>query len=129
MTRIDYGLVVVAYLFLVSPAGWLIGWLIRRAGEARPDEGPNAFPTDEGTRRMGLWIGCTERLIILTFVLTNHYDAVGLLIAAKSILRVSDQQARKQTEYVLLGTLLSLALAVAVGEALKQVVPALAATK
>lgn len=78
---------------------------------------------------MGFWIGCTERLIILTFVLANHYDAVGLLIAAKSILRVSDQQARKQTEYVLLGTLLSLAIAVAIGEGLKQWLPALAATK
>ena len=62
-------------------------------------------------------------------MLANHYDAVGLLIAAKSILRVSDQQARKQTEYVLLGTLLSLALAVGVGEALKQFVPALAAAR
>ena len=75
---------------------------------------------------MGLWIGCTERIIILTFMLANHYDAVGLLVAAKSILRVSDQQARKQTEYVLLGTLLSLAVALAVGELLKQLVPALA---
>jgi hypothetical protein len=78
---------------------------------------------------MGFWIGCIERLIILTFILANHYDAVGLLIAAKSILRVSDQQARKQTEYVLLGTLCSLAFALAVGEGLKQVIPALVIAK
>ena len=112
----------VAYLLNTVPAGKLIGLLIRYAGT-----GP--LPSDEGTKRMGLWIGCTERLIILTFVLANHYDAVGLLVAAKSILRVSEQQARKQTEYVLLGTLLSLALAVAMGEALKQLVPMLAAAR
>ncbi len=119
MTRFDYGLITGAYLLLTAPAGKLIGTLIHYAGA-------RAVPNDEGTKRMGLWIGCTERLIILTFVLANHYDAVGLLIAAKSILRVSDQEARKQTEYVLLGTLLSLAVAVAVGEALKQLVPAFA---
>ena len=87
------------------------------------------FPADEGTKRMGFWIGCTERLVILTFILANHYDAAGLLIAAKSILRVSDQQARKQTEYVLLGTLLSLAIAIAIGEGLKQLLPSFAVIK
>ncbi|WP_375416444.1 hypothetical protein [uncultured Hymenobacter sp.] len=122
MTRLDYGIATAAYLFLASPAGWLIGSLIRYVGGS-------SFPTDEGTKRMGFWIGCTERLIILTFILANYYDAVGLLIAAKSILHVSDQQARKQTEYVLLGTLLSLAVAVGVGESLKLLLPTLAATK
>ena len=126
MTTTDCGIITTAYLFVTSPAGAIIGWLIRQASKSAL---PNGFPTDEGTKRMGLWIGCTERLIILTFVLTNHYDAVGLLIAAKSILRVSDKEARKQTEYVLLGTLLSLAFAVAVGEALKHWLPIVVATK
>ena len=127
MTRIDYGIVTASYLLLTSPAGWAIGLLIRYVGSNR--QGENLFPADEGTKRMGFWIGCTERLIILTFILGSHYDAVGLLIAAKSILRVSDQHARKQTEYVLLGTLLSLAMAMAVAEGLKQILPLLAATK
>ena len=122
MNKTDYSFVVAAYLLLTTPAGGLIGLLIRNAGK-------DVLPADEGSRRMGLWIGCTERFIILTFVLANHYDAVGLLVAAKSILRVSDQQARKQTEYVLLGTLLSLAIAVAIGEALKLLIPSLAVTK
>lgn len=122
MTRFDYGLIVGAYLLITMPAGLLVGALMRHVGGS-------SFPTDEGTKRMGTWIGCTERVIILTFVLTSHYDAVGLLIAAKSILRVSDEQARKRTEYVLLGTLLSLAAAVALGEIVKQLLPALATAK
>lgn len=124
MTRIDYGIVAAGYLFLASPAGWLIGRLIRYVGK-----GSDSFPTDEGTKRMGFWIGCVERVVIPTFVLVNHYDAVGLLTAAKSILRVSDEQARKQTEYVILGTFLSLAFALLVGEGLKIVVPGLVAAK
>lgn len=142
MTRNDYALISLAFLFLTTPAGKIIGLLIYQAGKklisgsqtpaetiAAEATDTHTFPADEGTKRMGLWIGCTERIIILAFVLTNHYDAVGLLIAAKSILRVSDKEARKQTEYVLLGTLLSLAVAVAVGETLKQLIPAFAIPK
>lgn len=58
----------------------------------------------------GTWIGYLERIIILTFVLHDQYEAIGLLIAAKSLLRFRDtNDARPQTEYVLIGTLASLA--------------------
>ncbi|RZK32953.1 MAG: hypothetical protein EOO61_16260 [Hymenobacter sp.] len=53
-----------------------------------------------------------ERVIMVTLILGNHYDALSLLIAAKSILRVSDEKVRQQTEYILLGTLLSTAAAI-----------------
>lgn len=66
---------------------------------------------DEGTKRLGRHIGYVERIIMVTLILGNHYDALSLLIAAKSILRVSDEKARQQTEYILLGTLLSTAAA------------------
>ncbi len=97
-------LVLVAYVLTTWPAGQLVSWLMRRWATAN-------FPTDEGTQRVGRHIGYVERIIMVTFVLGGHYDAVGLLIAAKSILRVSDERARQQTEYILLGTLLSVAAA------------------
>ena len=46
--------------------------------------------------------------------LMQHYEALGLLIAAKSIIRFGDTQTRK-TEYVLAGTLLSIFIAVVAG--------------
>ncbi|HCA44091.1 MAG TPA: hypothetical protein DEP28_12660 [Bacteroidetes bacterium] len=56
----------------------------------------------------GLLIGILERILIVTFVLINQYEAVGLLIAAKSILRYNDKnKPEKKTEYVLIGTLMS----------------------
>lgn len=44
----------------------------------------------------------------------QHYEALGLLIAAKSIIRFSDKETSR-TEYVLAGTLLSIFIAVVTG--------------
>ncbi|MNK03345.1 hypothetical protein D3C87_211900 [compost metagenome] len=65
----------------------------------------------------GKFIGILERLLIYIFVLTNHLEAVGFLLAAKSIFRfgdLKDGNDLKLTEYVLIGTLLSFGIAVAV---------------
>jgi hypothetical protein len=62
----------------------------------------------------GALIGNLERWLILAFVLMQHYEALGLLIAAKSIIRFGDAQTRK-SEYVLAGTLLSIFIAVLAG--------------
>ena len=55
-------------------------------------------------------IGTIERWLILIFVCLQRYDALGLLIAAKSIIRFSEAQ-NKKSEYVLAGTLLSIFIA------------------
>ena len=44
----------------------------------------------------------------------DRYEALGLLIAAKSIIRFGDKETAK-TEYVLAGTLLSILIAVLAG--------------
>lgn len=63
----------------------------------------------------GNYIGILERLLVFTFILANHWEGVGFMIAAKSIFRFSDlaqAKQRKLTEYVLIGTLLSFGIAV-----------------
>ena len=62
----------------------------------------------------GALIGSVERWLILIFVCMQRYDALGLLIAAKSIIRFSEKETSK-TEYVLAGTLLSIFIAVLAG--------------
>lgn len=62
----------------------------------------------------GRYIGMLERLFVFGFVIMQQWQAVGWLIAAKSILRYSDlsrAKDRKLTEYVLLGTLMSIGAA------------------
>lgn len=62
----------------------------------------------------GALIGNIERWLILVFVILQRYDAIGLLVAAKSIIRFGDSQTRK-SEYVLAGTLISIFIAVLAG--------------
>ena len=68
----------------------------------------------EGGFNAGALIGTIERWLILIFVCLQRYDALGLLIATKSIIRFGESQTNK-SEYVLAGTLLSLFIAVMAG--------------
>jgi hypothetical protein len=68
----------------------------------------------------GKWIGIIERIIILIFVLNNEYSAIGLLIAAKSIIRFNEKDRPEiKTEYLVIGTLLSFVLAILTGLLIK----------
>ena len=71
---------------------------------------------NEGLIDAGKWVGQIERILILTFVIVNKFEAIGFLIAAKSIFRFSDiNKERKEAEYILIGTLLSFALSIVWG--------------
>jgi hypothetical protein len=63
--------------------------------------------------RIGATIGALERLLIVAFMLTGAVAAVGFVIAAKTIARFKQLDDRGFAEYYLLGTLASVAVAVA----------------
>lgn len=72
---------------------------------------------DESLNNAGKYIGILERLLVYVFIITQHWEGVGFLIAAKSIFRFSDltqSKDRKLTEYILIGTLLSFGIAIGV---------------
>ena len=80
----------------------------------------NAINTssDESLSKAGKYIGMLERLFIFTFILTAHWEAIGFLLAAKSVFRFGDlkeSKDRKLTEYILIGTLLSFGIAIGTG--------------
>lgn len=103
-------MVLLAYIFITWPIGIMVGMATEKW---RDEAGVNA----EGLARAGMWIGFFERFLILTFILIDQYTAVGLLIAAKSILRFNDREGntQKKTEYVLIGTLMSFSVSVLLG--------------
>lgn len=73
---------------------------------------------DNSLQNAGNYIGILERLFVFCFIITNHFEAIGFLLAAKSIFRFGDLKEakdRKLTEYVLIGTLLSFGIAILVG--------------
>lgn len=99
-----------AFIFVIWPAGIAVGMLT--------EPFKKQFTLSDSLDNAGTYIGIAERILVLIFVLMNQYAAIGFLIAGKSILRVStdnDEEARKKTEYVLIGTLLSFCFAIAAG--------------
>lgn len=76
----------------------------------------------ESLSSAGKYIGILERLLVFTFIMVNHWEGVGFMVAAKSVFRFSDlaqAKQRKLTEYVLIGTLLSFGMAVLTGILIK----------
>ncbi len=73
---------------------------------------------EESLNNAGKYIGMLERIFVFTFVITGNWEGIGFLLAAKSVFRFGDlkeSKDRKLTEYILIGTLLSFGIALAVG--------------
>jgi hypothetical protein len=69
-----------------------------------------------------------ERSFILLFILTNHWEAIGFLLTAKSVFRFGDLNEAKEiklTEYVLIGTLISFGIAILTGVAVQEIITSL----
>jgi len=74
----------------------------------------------ESLSNAGKWIGIIERIIVLILVLHDQYEAIGLLVAAKSIVRFNEKDRQEiKTEYLVIGTLLSIGIAIITGVAIK----------
>lgn len=104
--------IVMAALFLTSPTSIIIKTLL---SSWTPVAEAQSNIQTESLSSAGKYIGILERLLVFTFIMVNHWEGVGFMVAAKSVFRFSDlaqAKQRKLTEYVLIGTLLSFGMAV-----------------
>ncbi|MCZ4243691.1 DUF3307 domain-containing protein [Pedobacter punctiformis] len=104
-------LIISCLLFLTMPTSIIMRVIINKWIPA------NRVEDQKSLQDAGKYIGVLERLLIFLFICTNHFEAVGFLLAAKSIFRFGDLKEAhdiKLTEYVLIGTLLSFGIALAV---------------
>ena len=110
LAQLDWSLITAA-VFVSFPAAIFMGKLLEKmSGQLEMDHKslPNA----------GKYIGIIERLFVLLFIILDHWEAIGLLITAKSVFRFNDlkeSNSRKLTEYILIGTLLSFGFAIITG--------------
>lgn len=111
-------LIVLGYLLMTNPVGFFIQFITKRW--------LTELNMDDSLKDAGRWIGILERILVITFIFINQYAGIGFLIAAKSLLRLIDRpenysgmpkpfSPRKHTEYVLIGTFLSFAIAIITG--------------
>ncbi|MVO09893.1 DUF3307 domain-containing protein [Flavobacterium sp. TP390] len=104
-------LITTAVLFLTVPMSITINTLIKPWTESLTNE------KNLELKNAGKYIGILERILIFIFIITKHWEAVGFLLATKSVFRFGDlkeSSERKLTEYILIGTLLSFGAAIIV---------------
>jgi hypothetical protein len=104
-------------LFLIWPSGKMIGLLTEPLRRQIRD-------SKRGLEGAGFWIGCLERAFVFSFVMVGAGQGIVILAGAKSLFRfgeIKDPENRKETEYILIGSLLSFGLALAVGLGVKAI--------
>lgn len=99
-------------VFLTAPTSFIIKMFISKWTSHTEDD------VKESLEDAGMYIGIFERLFIFVFVITKHWEAIGFLLAAKSVFRFGDLREPKDrnlTEYILIGTLVSFGIAILTG--------------
>lgn len=118
-------LVLTAVIVLLNPASYAIKFFISKWAPwplKTNLEGTSLTSVnnkdDESLEKAGRIIGMIERTLILSFILLDKWQAIGFLLAAKSIFRfgqLNTAKDRRLTEYVLIGTLVSFFVAIITG--------------
>jgi hypothetical protein len=92
----------------------------KRAVNSKKDPSSNL---DKREYNAGRVIGVLERTLVYYLVLNAQFTAIGFIIAAKSFTRFKELENREFAEYVLIGTLLSTLLAVAIASTIRVLLP------
>ena len=116
-------IIALSYLLVCKPASVIISLALKKhtddlakaATEAQEhtSDGKNV---NMGLLSAGAWIGYIERCLAISFIFMGQFAGIGFLVA--TIFRFSDLTKNKDmklTEYMMLGTLLSYAIALFVG--------------
>jgi len=102
-------LVLVVYVSVIFGGGYFVRELIRPLWKEEP--GHETKERDE-VINAGLYIGWLERFLVLTALFLQSPATVGFILAAKSIARYPELKSVRFAEYFLIGTLLSVTIAI-----------------
>lgn len=109
--------VLVVYTAVIFGGGHLIRYVTKPLLEGLQQnlvETPSADRLGQ-LRNAGMYIGWLERFLVLTALILQSPATVGLILTAKSIVRFPELKDLRFAEYFLIGTLLSLSLALVGG--------------
>lgn len=112
--RVMGPMVLVVLVLLTTPANILIREVFEMEKAKLSDFMEYRKNDSSGLPRLenaGALIGTLERVLTFIFVMNGNYQAVGFVVAAKSLLRFKESEGTR-AEYVLVGTLLSFSIAI-----------------
>jgi hypothetical protein len=107
----------VIYILVVFGGGYLIRFMTRSMAE-----GAKAQNSSAQLQNAGLYIGWIERFLVVTALFLQSPATIGLILTAKAIARYPEFKSERFAEYFLIGTLLSIAVAIAGGAVLLKLV-------
>ena len=128
-----FGLITWAAIAMVGKGGNVIVHAILRDVSLLPSDGSTSASDPESrVVRMGRTIGVLERMLLVVLLLLEAYGSIGMVIAAKSLVRfplfhrgdgqpskIAGIDAKDVTEYFLIGSLASILVAFFLGLAVR----------
>ncbi len=110
----------VIYVGVTFGGGYLIRFLVRSL--AASVDSSLEGTTSEQLQNAGLYIGWLERFMVITALLLQSPATVGMILTAKSIARYPELKSQRFAEYYLIGTLLSISMALLGGAFLAKLI-------
>ena len=105
-------LIFTGLIAVTFPSGKLIEFITAKWRDDLEKQGNSGI----SLAKAGMWIGILERAIVFVLVLIGQYEMIGLLLTAKTLLRFNEKdRPEAKTEYLLIGTLISMVFAIAAG--------------
>lgn len=112
-------LVSALFLFTLSGGTYIVRGILTASGVPQAD----ATEQNRATLKHGRWIGALERAVLFVVLIAGSYEALGFIVAAKGLIRSRQfEKQREFTEYFLIGSLSSVAVALATGTAARYLV-------
>lgn len=108
----------VVYVAVIFGGGYFVRLLTRSLAEGAGNLSREM--SAESLQNAGLYIGWLERFLVLTALLLQSPAMIGLIFTAKSIVRYPEFKSERFAEYFLIGTLLSLCIAIVGGAILER---------
>jgi len=102
-----------AYVICLQPTGVFVKKIFLQIGYQK-------FDNDE-ENKSGFLIGVLERICILTLAIIGQFTAISFVIAAKSLARIKQLEDKDFAEKYLVGTLLSVVIALICGIVVQQI--------
>lgn len=110
-----YVLLATAMVLAHKPSNILLNLIIKYYEVPVPQDNKQDGSDEHGAFHSGALIGTLERILMIVLIVMSQYEAIGFLIAAKSILRFSSVNESEKSEYVVAGTFISFCIALALG--------------
>ncbi|MFW6264996.1 MAG: DUF3307 domain-containing protein [Bacillota bacterium] len=113
-------IIISGYIFVWKPGSQIVEKTLKNYRITKPEPVKEILiNTEKETANPGELIGKLERVLLLSFIISNNFLAISIIFTAKSVARFSNFKDKDFANYYIIGTLISLLIAMGVGFVVK----------